>query len=58
MKKSELIDLIQYLQNKEIPKAPYYAYGYMHCKECGFIVNKKDNYCALCGQLLDWSDNI
>ena len=47
---------------KQIPKKPNvlkvhdiskYKYGYC---ECGESICDVDNYCAKCGQALDWSD--
>ena len=64
------IDMLKELVDKETPKkvchtiAPHptieydQEFDYFYCPNCGEWVNEKcmDNYCSICGQKLDWSD--
>ena len=54
----ELNRVINEALKKQIPRMPYYEYGEMRCYVCGCIVTADDSYCPVCGQAIDWWDEL
>lgn len=55
-KRAEMIDVAHKALEKQIPKKPVFMGDYDYCPCCKDEVSSAFDYCAVCGQRLDWSD--